>query len=145
MATLWEKSPRSWVRPNGLEVSKMRIPLGVIAMIYESRPNVTVDAAALCLKAGNATILRGGSEAFHSNTILARMIQEALEEEGLARETVAGAAGHRPGSGHPSAQAGGIHRPGHPPGRGGPYPLRGQHLHHSGAQTLQGGVVSCLH
>ncbi len=66
------------LRPNGLEVSRMRIPLGVIAMIYESRPNVTVDAAALCLKAGNAVILRGGSEALHSNRILATVIGEAL-------------------------------------------------------------------
>ncbi|SMC94361.1 glutamate-5-semialdehyde dehydrogenase [Desulfocicer vacuolatum DSM 3385] len=79
---------RNWTRPNGLKVSKMRIPLGVIAMIYESRPNVTVDAAALCLKAGNATILRGGSEAFHSNKILADIIQAALFESGLTREIV---------------------------------------------------------
>ncbi|MBF0573034.1 MAG: glutamate-5-semialdehyde dehydrogenase [Desulfamplus sp.] len=74
---------KEWKRPNGLEVSKMRIPLGVIAMIYESRPNVTVDAAALCLKAGNCAILRGGSEAFHSNMVLANIIQEALIETGL--------------------------------------------------------------
>ncbi|MBF0228169.1 MAG: glutamate-5-semialdehyde dehydrogenase [Desulfamplus sp.] len=74
---------RQWRRPNGLEVSKMRIPLGVIAMIYESRPNVTVDAASLCLKAGNCAILRGGSEAFNSNMILAEIIQEALVEIGL--------------------------------------------------------------
>jgi len=79
---------QNWTRPNGLEVSKMRIPLGVIAMIYESRPNVTVDAAALCLKAGNATILRGGSEAFHSNKILATIIQKALTETGLTKEIV---------------------------------------------------------
>jgi len=79
---------RDWTRPNGLKVSKMRIPLGVIAMIYESRPNVTVDAAALCLKAGNATILRGGSEAFFSNKILAAIIQEALTESGLVKEIV---------------------------------------------------------
>ncbi|MFK5951789.1 MAG: glutamate-5-semialdehyde dehydrogenase [Desulfobacterium sp.] len=79
---------QNWTRPNGLGVSKMRIPLGVIAMIYESRPNVTVDAAALCLKAGNATILRGGSEAFHSNKILATIIQEALTETGLTKEIV---------------------------------------------------------
>lgn len=69
------------VRPNGMRVGKMRIPLGVIGIIYESRPNVTVDAAALCLKAGNATILRGGSEAIHSNAELARMIAEALRAE----------------------------------------------------------------
>jgi glutamate-5-semialdehyde dehydrogenase len=71
------------LRPNGLEVSRMRIPLGVIAMIYESRPNVTVDAAALCLKAGNAVILRGGSEALHSNRVLAAIIGEALTRCGL--------------------------------------------------------------
>ena len=65
-------------RPNGLMVGRMRTPLGVIAMIYESRPNVTIDAAILCLKAGNAVILRGGSEAFHSNTILADILREAL-------------------------------------------------------------------
>ncbi len=65
-------------RPNGLQVGRMRVPLGVIAMIYESRPNVTVDAAALCLKTGNAIILRGGSEAIHSNIALAAILQEAL-------------------------------------------------------------------
>ncbi len=68
---------------NGLEVSKMCIPLGVIGMIYESRPNVTIDAAGLCLKAGNAIILRGGSEAFHSNMILASLVSEALSCSGL--------------------------------------------------------------
>ncbi len=74
------------VRPNGLEVSRVRIPLGVIAMIYESRPNVTVDAAALCLKAGNAVILRGGSEALCSNRVLADVIGEALRHCGLPPE-----------------------------------------------------------
>jgi glutamate-5-semialdehyde dehydrogenase len=68
-------------RPNGLMVGRMRIPLGVIGMIYESRPNVTVDAAALCLKAGNAVILRGGSEAIHSNIALAKVLQESLAAE----------------------------------------------------------------
>jgi glutamate-5-semialdehyde dehydrogenase len=72
-----------WLRPNGLQVGRVRIPLGVIGMIYESRPNATIDAAALCLKAGNAAILRGGSEAFHSNTILAQIIQGALRETGI--------------------------------------------------------------
>ncbi len=66
------------IRPNGLQVGRMRVPLGVIAMIYESRPNVTVDAAALCFKAGNAVILRGGSEALHSNLILAAILKKAL-------------------------------------------------------------------
>lgn len=70
-------------RPNGLLVGRMRIPLGVIAIIYESRPNVTIDAAILCLKAGNSVILRGGSEAFHSNRILAELLQNALAQAGL--------------------------------------------------------------
>lgn len=78
----------SWIRPNGLEVSKMRIPLGVIGIIYESRPNVTIDAAALCIKSGNAVILRGGSEAIHSNQALAEIVSEALVEVGLPEATV---------------------------------------------------------
>jgi glutamate-5-semialdehyde dehydrogenase len=71
------------LRPNGLEVSRVRIPLGVIGIIYESRPNVTIDAAGLCLKSGNAAILRGGSEALHSNQVLAAIIRSALGKEGL--------------------------------------------------------------
>jgi glutamate-5-semialdehyde dehydrogenase len=74
---------RMWRRPNGLQVGRQRIPLGVIGFIYESRPNVTTDAAALCLKAGNAVILRGGSEAFQSNTEIMRSIELALAEVGL--------------------------------------------------------------
>ena len=70
-------------RPNGIRVARMRSPIGVIGIIYESRPNVTADAGALCLKSGNAVILRGGSEAFHSNTILARLMDEAGREVGL--------------------------------------------------------------
>jgi len=70
-------------RPSGITVGRMRVPLGVIAMIYESRPNVTVDAAALCLKAGNGVVLRGGSEAIHSNLALAKVLQEALSGEGV--------------------------------------------------------------
>ncbi len=70
-------------RPNGLMVGRMRIPLGVIGMIYESRPNVTVDAAALCLKAGNAVILRGGSEAIYSNLALAKLMQDCLAAENI--------------------------------------------------------------
>lgn len=76
------------VRPNGLRVGRMRIPLGVIAMIYESRPNVTVDAAALCLKTGNSVLLRGGSEAIHSNMVLAGIIKEGLVEAGLPADCV---------------------------------------------------------
>ncbi len=76
------------IRPNGMRVSKMRIPLGVIGIIYESRPNVTVDAAALCLKSGNAAILRGGSEAFRSNQALGKIIQEGLSHAGLPAHAV---------------------------------------------------------
>ncbi len=72
-----------WQRPNGLLVGKMRIPIGVIAMIYESRPNVTIDAAMLCIKAGNAIILRGGSEAINSNIALMKLLRLALEHAGL--------------------------------------------------------------
>ncbi len=72
----------------GIMVGQMRIPLGVVCMIYESRPNVTVDAAALCLKAGNSVILRGGSEAFHSNMALAEILQEALKTCGIEPETI---------------------------------------------------------
>jgi glutamate-5-semialdehyde dehydrogenase len=77
-----------WKRPNGLRVGRVRIPLGVIGFIYESRPNVTVDAAALCLKSGNAVILKGGSEAINSNIILGRLLHGALEETGLPQEAV---------------------------------------------------------
>lgn len=75
-------------RPSGIKVGKMRVPLGVIGIIYESRPNVTADAAALCLKSGNATILRGGSEAIHSNQAVAACIREGLESAGLPSATV---------------------------------------------------------
>ena len=78
----------TWLRPNGLQISRMRIPLGVIGIIYESRPNVTVDAAGLCLKAGNAVILRGGSEALHSNQALSAIISNALKKSGLPEEAV---------------------------------------------------------
>lgn len=75
-------------RPSGIQVGRMRVPLGVIGIIYESRPNVTIDAAALCLKSGNATILRGGSEALHSNRALAEIIQAGLVASGLPRTAV---------------------------------------------------------
>ena len=74
---------RAYDRPNGIHVERVRVPLGVIAMIYEARPNVTADAAALCLKAGNAVILRGGSEAIHSNTAIAASLKRALRDAGL--------------------------------------------------------------
>ena len=77
-----------WRRPNGLLVGRMRIPLGVIGMIYESRPNVTVDASALCLKSGNAVILRGGSEAIHSNLAIASVLQDVLAQSPLADKAI---------------------------------------------------------
>lgn len=78
----------SSTRPNGMQVAQMRVPLGVIGIIYESRPNVTIDAAALCLKSGNATILRGGSEAFHSNQALGQIIRQGLDAAGLPADAV---------------------------------------------------------
>jgi glutamate-5-semialdehyde dehydrogenase len=75
-------------RPSGIVVGRMRVPLGVILIVYESRPNVTVDAAALCLKAGNAVILRGGKEALHTNGALAAVVRSALVESGLAEDAV---------------------------------------------------------
>ena len=79
---------KMWKRPNGLVVGKKRIPLGVICMIFESRPNVVVDAGALCLKSGNAVVLRGGKEAFASNLILSKIIQESLESIELPKNSV---------------------------------------------------------
>lgn len=76
------------VRPNGMRITKVRVPLGVVGIIYESRPNVTVDAAALCIKSGNAAILRGGREAIHSNVALMKLMQAALAACGFAAETV---------------------------------------------------------
>jgi glutamate-5-semialdehyde dehydrogenase len=77
-----------WRRPNGLQVGRIRIPIGVILMIYESRPNVTSDAASLCFKSGNAVILRGGKEAFHSNMAIGAILREALASAGLPEDTV---------------------------------------------------------
>jgi len=77
-----------WDRPNGLHISRVRVPLGVIGIIYEARPNVTVDAAGLCIKSGNATILRGGSEAIHCNQALAKLVREGLAGAGLPAEAV---------------------------------------------------------
>ena len=75
------KTLSSWKRPNGLTIKRVSIPIGVIGVIYESRPNVTSDVSALCFKTGNAVILRGGSEAFHSNKILAKLFRRALKKK----------------------------------------------------------------
>ncbi len=79
---------RMWTRPNGMRVGRMRIPLGVIGIIYEARPNVTADAAALCLKAGNAVILRGGSEAANSNEAIVSIFKRVLEDQGVDQDIV---------------------------------------------------------
>jgi len=76
------------IRPNGLRITKLRVPMGVIGIIYEARPNVTVDAAALCIKSGNAVILRGGKEAVYSNTVFVNIMREALEKAGLPADSV---------------------------------------------------------
>lgn len=78
----------SWERPNGLNIETIRVPLGVIGMVYEARPNVTVDAASLCLKAGNAVLLRGSSSALHSNKALVKVMQEALAETAISADAV---------------------------------------------------------
>ncbi|MBI4001934.1 MAG: glutamate-5-semialdehyde dehydrogenase [Nitrospira defluvii] len=75
--------PKMWTRPNGMQVGRMRVPIGVIGIIYEARPNVTADSAALCLKSGNVCILRGGSEAIHSNTAIAKVLCESAEKTGV--------------------------------------------------------------
>lgn len=78
----------SWRRPNGIEISRVRVPLGVIGFIYESRPNVTADAAGLCVKSGNAVLLRGGSEAIESNTLIAAVLAKALEKTGAPPDAI---------------------------------------------------------
>src|SRR5262245_57271432 len=78
-----------WTRPNGMQIERVRVPLGVIGVIYESRPNVTADAGALCLKAGNAVILRGGSESFRSGRAVHAALQDGLKTAGLPEEDVA--------------------------------------------------------
>jgi glutamate-5-semialdehyde dehydrogenase len=75
--------PKMWTRPNGMQVGRVRVPIGVIGIMYESRPNVTADSAALCLKSGNACVLRGGSEAIHSNSAIATVLSEAAEKAGV--------------------------------------------------------------
>src|SRR6185436_8931855 len=78
----------AWTRPNGLRIRKVRVPIGVIGIIYEARPNVTIDCAILCLKSGNASILRGGKECFHTNTALAALIAQALTAASLPADAV---------------------------------------------------------
>ncbi len=84
---VWE-TEKMWRRPNGMRVGRVRVPIGVIGMIYEARPNVTADSAALCLKSGNACILRGGSEAIESNTVIASLLAEAAEKTGVPQGAI---------------------------------------------------------
>jgi glutamate-5-semialdehyde dehydrogenase len=84
---VWE-TVEAWRRPNGIEISRVRVPLGVVGFIYESRPNVTADAAALCLKSGNAVVLRGGSEALESNTVIAQLLAKAAEKTGIPADAL---------------------------------------------------------
>ena len=124
-----------WRLANGLELRKVRVPLGVVAVVYEARPNVTVDAACLCLKTGNAVILRGGSAAKHSNRILAEVVQGAVIEAGLPREAVSYlVAGPR--RARPSCSSSALRRPRHPARRRGAQglPARAQ----QGAGHLRG-------
>lgn len=79
---------REWTRPNGIKITKIRVPIGVVGIIYESRPNVTADAAVLCLKAGNACILRGGKESLHSNTAIARALSAGAVNAGLSADVI---------------------------------------------------------
>jgi glutamate-5-semialdehyde dehydrogenase len=79
---------RAWRRPNGMSIARVRVPIGVIAIIYESRPNVTADTASLCLKSGNAIVLRGGKEAFHSNQAIAAILAEAIAEAGAPADAI---------------------------------------------------------
>jgi glutamate-5-semialdehyde dehydrogenase len=79
---------RGWRRPNGIEITRVRVPLGVVGFIYESRPNVTADAAALCVKSGNACVLRGGREALESNSVIAAVLARGLEKAGLPSEAI---------------------------------------------------------
>jgi len=83
------QAPKLWWRPNGMQVGRVRVPIGVIGIIYESRPNVTADSAGLCLKSGNSCILRGGSEAVHSNTAIAKILAEAAEKAGVPANAIA--------------------------------------------------------
>ena len=110
------------VRPNGLQIQKVTVPLGVIGIIYEARPNVTSDAAGLCLKAGNAVILRGGKEAFRSNLAVTPGAAGRPGGERPARRLRAAGGGHQPPVGPGADGAHRVSGRAHPPGRGGAHP-----------------------
>jgi len=126
---------KMWTRPNGLMVGRMRIPIGVIGIIFESRPNVTADATGLCLKSGNSVLLRGGSEAFHSNQAIGRLLKEAMVRIGLPQEAVRSSP--IPKGGDPGdAPTGGRNRPHHPQRRRRSHSVRCEPFEDSGDQAI---------
>ena len=126
----------SSIRPNGLEVHKVRVPLGVVFFIYESRPNVTADAAAICVKSGNAVILRGGKEAAHSNLAIVEMLHEAAADAGLPADAVQLVdTTDRDAVGH-FLTLPRVHRRGHSARRREPDPPRGRRGQDAGDQAL---------
>ena len=116
---------REWTQPNGIRISKVRVPIGVIGIIYESRPNVTSDAAILCTKTGNATILRGGSEAIHSNLAIAEALQQGGAEP-VCPTTASSSSRYRSRGGAVAGGNGSLYRPHHSPRRQSPDRSRGR-------------------
>ncbi len=125
-----------WVRPNGLRIEKVRVPIGSVLIIYEARPNVTSDAAALCIKSGNACILRGGKESLHSNMAIGQVFRDAVAEAHLPVDGRAGHRDHRPQPRADPAQAERVHRPGRAARRREPDPRRRGRLDHPRHQAL---------
>ena len=99
-----------WTRPNGLRIGRVRVPLGVVAIIYENRPNVTSDAAGLCLKSGNAAFLRGSSAAIESNRAIAAVLREGFAKAGLPADALVPRRGHEPRGGRRVHAAARLHR-----------------------------------
>ena len=127
----------STARPNGLRIDKVRVPLGVVFFIYESRPNVTADAAAICVKAGNAVILRGGKEAIHSNQAIAELLAEAAARMRAAGRCRATGEHDRPGGRGQVSRHAPVHRPGDSPRRREPDSPRGGRGAHARHQAFQ--------
>ncbi len=127
----------STIRPNGLRIDKVRVPLGVVFFIYESRPNVTADAAAICAKGGNAVILRGGKEAIHSSSAIVELLAQAAEETGLPKDAVQLVATTDRDAVGQVPWHGGLHRRGHSARRRGSDPPRGRRGDHAGHQALR--------
>ena len=128
---------QSTVRPNGLEVAKVRVPLGVVFFIYESRPNVTADAAAICAKSGNAVILRGGKEARHSSQAIVEILQRVGRDVGMPEDAVQLVATDGPCSCRPLPRPGRLDRCCHPTWRRGLDSARRRGSDHASDQTLR--------